>query len=182
MQLADGIRKHGFRKWYERELLQSHAHLALTFLCGIGVAASMELAFKVRGPADQLSDLSAVLLCASVGIWALRRYLFLLMRAELIATHTRTVDERACGGVGTEGRDQDVLKRAGARLRVVVERLHDVDEAGDGVVDDGLVGGLQAPGRARDLLHLVVGHRAQHHGRSVVAEGEQERRCAHRAV
>ena len=37
MKLADGIRKHGFRKWYERELLQSHAHLVLTFLCAMGI-------------------------------------------------------------------------------------------------------------------------------------------------
>jgi hypothetical protein len=29
MKLAEGIRKHGFRKWYERELLQSHAHMLL---------------------------------------------------------------------------------------------------------------------------------------------------------
>jgi hypothetical protein len=27
--LADGIRRVGFRKWYERELLSSHAHMAL---------------------------------------------------------------------------------------------------------------------------------------------------------
>jgi hypothetical protein len=36
MKLAEGIRRHGFRKWYERELLQSHAHLVLCFLCVIG--------------------------------------------------------------------------------------------------------------------------------------------------
>jgi hypothetical protein len=27
MQLSDGIRRIGFRKWYERTLLASHAHL-----------------------------------------------------------------------------------------------------------------------------------------------------------
>ena len=85
MHLAEGIRKHGFRKWYERELLQSHAHLALTFVCGIGVAASMELAFKSRGLSDGLPDWAAVALCASVGIWALRRYLYLLSHAEAVA-------------------------------------------------------------------------------------------------
>jgi hypothetical protein len=39
VKLADGIRKHGFRKWYERELLQSHAHLVLTFLSVLGLFA-----------------------------------------------------------------------------------------------------------------------------------------------
>jgi hypothetical protein len=31
-RLYDGIRKVGFRKWYERELLSSHAHMVLAFL------------------------------------------------------------------------------------------------------------------------------------------------------
>jgi hypothetical protein len=85
MGLADGIRKHGFRKWYERELLQSHAHLVLTFLCTIGLFAGFEL-LDGRAPAlDQLADLLTILLCAAVGVWALRRYLFLLTHAEATA-------------------------------------------------------------------------------------------------
>ncbi len=55
MRLADGIRKHGFRKWYERELRQSHVRLFL-------------------------------LLCTGIGIWALRRFIYLLMHAEAIAS------------------------------------------------------------------------------------------------
>ncbi len=85
MTLADGIRKHGFRKWYERELLQSHAHLVLTFLCVIGLFAAFEAAWLFRGLADQLLDLGAGLICAGVGVWALRRYLQLLGHAELAA-------------------------------------------------------------------------------------------------
>ena len=52
MKLAEGIRKHGFRKWYERELLQSHAHLVLTFLCAIGLFAAFEgcVAASARWP------------------------------------------------------------------------------------------------------------------------------------
>jgi hypothetical protein len=41
VKLAAGIRKHGFRKWYERELLQSHAHMALTFICA-GLLAALK--------------------------------------------------------------------------------------------------------------------------------------------
>ena len=48
MKLAEGIRKHGFRKWYERELLQSHAHLLLTFLCMIGLFAAFEALGRFR--------------------------------------------------------------------------------------------------------------------------------------
>jgi molybdopterin synthase catalytic subunit len=42
MLLSDGIRRIGFRKWYERTLLASHAHLVLCFLCLIGVFAAFE--------------------------------------------------------------------------------------------------------------------------------------------
>ena len=85
MRLAEGIRKHGFRKWYERELLQSHAHLTLTFLCAIGVFGAIEAAMRFRSWGDQLVNAAAVLLCTGVGVWALRRYLYLLAHAEAVA-------------------------------------------------------------------------------------------------
>jgi predicted Zn finger-like uncharacterized protein len=85
MKLAEGIRRHGFRKWYERELLQSHAHLALTFICVVGVFAALEAAFRYRTLADRLFDVMAVFVCAATGVWALRRYLFLLTHAEAVA-------------------------------------------------------------------------------------------------
>ncbi len=85
MKLADGIRKHGFRKWYERQLLQSHAHLALTFVCLVGVFAAFEALTRFRSWTDQATDLIAILLCAAAGLWALRRYLYLLSSAEATA-------------------------------------------------------------------------------------------------
>ncbi len=85
MRLADGIRKHGFRKWYERELLQSHAHLVLTFLCAVGMVGAFEV-FDRRAPlADQLGNLLSIVACALIGGWALRRYLYLLNHAEATA-------------------------------------------------------------------------------------------------
>jgi hypothetical protein len=82
MQLSDGIRRHGFRKWYERELLQSHAHLALTFLCAVGLFGAVEAATHFTGWTDRVIDAAAVLACGAIGVWALRRYLYLLMHAE----------------------------------------------------------------------------------------------------
>ncbi|MEO7952472.1 MAG: hypothetical protein ABIR35_00035, partial [Polaromonas sp.] len=41
--LADGIRKVGFRKWYEHELLSSHAHMLLALLCTIALMPTLEL-------------------------------------------------------------------------------------------------------------------------------------------
>jgi hypothetical protein len=85
MKLADGIKKHGFRKWYERELLQSHAHLVLMILCVIGLLAAFEAAWRFRAWHEQLTDLLAGVICAAVGLWALRRYLSLLATAEAAA-------------------------------------------------------------------------------------------------
>ena len=85
MKLADGIRKHGFRKWYERELLQSHAHLILTFCCMVGLFAVFEGMSRRRDWVDQAQDLATVVLCAVVGVWALRRYLYFLNHAEATA-------------------------------------------------------------------------------------------------
>lgn len=85
MQLAEGIRRHGFRKWYERQLLQSHGHLALTFLCVIGLFATIEAASQFTSWSDRASDMLSVLLCAGAGLWALRRYLYLLNHAEYVA-------------------------------------------------------------------------------------------------
>lgn len=98
MKLADGIRKHGFRKWYERELLQSHAHLALTFLCLLGVFMAFEGGLRFRSLADQLTDLAAIVLCGATGLWALRRYLYLLSHAESVA------NQADCPSCGTYGR------------------------------------------------------------------------------
>ncbi len=97
MKLADGIRKHGFRKWYERELLQSHAHLLLTFFCAIGLFAAFEALGKFRSLADQATDIIAILVCAAVGVWALRRYLRLLMHAEVTAHQADCPQSKAYG-------------------------------------------------------------------------------------
>lgn len=98
MQLAHGIRHIGFRKWYERQLLQSHAHLTLTFLCIIGLLAALEAASTFTSLADRLTDALAMVLCGAVGYWALRRYLYLLNHAEFVA------NQADCPGCGVYGR------------------------------------------------------------------------------
>lgn len=85
MQLVEGIRRLGFRKWYERELLQSHAHLALTFLCAVGLFGAFDAAMHFRGWTDRVIDALAIVASGAIGLWALRRYLYLLMHAEHVA-------------------------------------------------------------------------------------------------
>jgi hypothetical protein len=108
MKLQDGIRTHGFRKWYERELLQSHAHLVLAFACAIGLVAAFEAAWRFRGTLDQLTDGVAGLLCGAIGLWALRRYLYLLHHAEAAANQADCPQCKAYGRLeaveSTEGK------------------------------------------------------------------------------
>jgi len=56
VQLIDGMRRLGFRKWYERELLQSHAHLTLTFFCAIGLFAAFEALVQFSSWTDRVID------------------------------------------------------------------------------------------------------------------------------
>ena len=94
--LADGIRRVGFRKWYERELLSSHAHMLLAFLCVIALMASME-AFHGASPEGKLGNVAFIIASAALGLWALRRYLFLLMHAEQVANQAVCSECKAYG-------------------------------------------------------------------------------------
>jgi hypothetical protein len=105
MRLAEGIRKHGFRKWYERELLQSHGHLVLTFLCMIGIFAAVEALGNTRSWIDQAIDVAAILLCTAIGIWAMRRYLYFLNHAEATAHQADCPQCQAYGSFTLEGED-----------------------------------------------------------------------------
>ena len=96
MAIPTFIRQRGFSKWYERELLRSHSHLVLLILCAMGVMGAVE-AFSQGGDARLLMVLS-LLVAAVVGVWAVRRYLFHLMRAEVIA------NQASCPGCGVYGR------------------------------------------------------------------------------
>ncbi len=94
--LADGIRRFGFRKWYERELLSSHAHMALALLASVAMIASFE-AFHGGNLGEKLLDVLFVLISGAVALWALRRYLYLLMHAEEMANQANCGQCKAYG-------------------------------------------------------------------------------------
>jgi hypothetical protein len=102
--LPDGIGRFGFRKWYERELLSSHAHMVLAFLSLVAVFASLEAA-RGAEPLDRVLDVLMMLVSAAIGAWALRRYFTLLTRAEVAANQAQ------CASCGEYGRFQLVPPR-----------------------------------------------------------------------
>jgi hypothetical protein len=113
MKLAQGIRKHGFRKWYERELLQSHAHLVLTFLCMIGIFAAMESISGTEGWGDRVADFATIALCTGIGVWAVRRYLYFLNHAEACANQADCPQCKTYGSLAVDATD-------GAELQLTV--------------------------------------------------------------
>jgi hypothetical protein len=98
MTLAEGISKHGFRKWYERELMRSHGHLVLLIACAIGLLTSFSVYSSSAPWSERALDVAAIVLFATVGQWSLRRFFFLLMHAESVA------NQAVCSACQTYGR------------------------------------------------------------------------------
>jgi hypothetical protein len=85
---ADAIRKLGFKKWYEHQLIESHAYLITCFLCLILVAALLEgFSFRALG-SRALAVLALMVGGALVGWFSLRRYGALMRRAEQLSTRS----------------------------------------------------------------------------------------------
>jgi len=98
MDAMQSMRKLGFRKWYERALLQSHIHLVLLLLSAVALLAGAEVYSRDLPAASQLSLLACVIASALIGAWALRRYFQLLKHAEFVA------DQAVCSQCEAYGR------------------------------------------------------------------------------
>jgi hypothetical protein len=81
---AQDIARLGFRRWYERQLIESHLWLVTGVLSGILIVALIE-DFSPRAGAFPLLSLLLILAAAPLAAWALRRYIHLLQRAEWLA-------------------------------------------------------------------------------------------------
>jgi hypothetical protein len=97
MSCAEGISKFGFRRWYERQLIESHAYLVTGFLSLILAIACME-EFSARGPAAKALLMTVIIAAAAlVCLAALKRYRVVLERAERLA------EQSVCGQCGIYG-------------------------------------------------------------------------------
>lgn len=117
MDAVKSIRRLGFRKWYERELLYSHANLVLLLLSSLGLLGSAEAYSKSAPWADQLQVATAALASAVIGVLALRRYLYLLNHAEFVA------NQADCAHCGTYAR-WEPLDELPAERRLQVRCRH----------------------------------------------------------
>ena len=106
MSAAKTIRRLGFRKWYERELLQCHANLVLLLLATLGLLGCAEAYSAQAALTDQLQLLASAVAAAAIGLLALRRYLYLLNHAEFVA------NQAVCTNCDTYARWELIGERA----------------------------------------------------------------------
>ena len=94
---TSSIRRLGFRKWYERELIKCHASLLTCLLCGLTMAALLEtIDFSNFGwsPASKL----AVIAAAGVLGWvSWKSYIRILTRAEVYGERSSCPSCKAYG-------------------------------------------------------------------------------------
>lgn len=88
MDIAARIGKLGFRKWYERQLIDCHLSFATCFLSGITVAACFEALSFVEFGWKPVSLLAAILGAIALGLYSWRRYITVLARAETYAARS----------------------------------------------------------------------------------------------
>jgi hypothetical protein len=99
MQVADAIRRRGFRRWYERQLVESHVYLVTAILALILLMAGVESFDLLRG--SPMYYVLALVIAAAAGMLtfvAWRRFVTLLGRAEQFAATA------GCPGCKTWGR------------------------------------------------------------------------------
>jgi predicted Zn finger-like uncharacterized protein len=80
--LAQAVKRLGFRKWYERQLIDGHLSLVTCFLCMVLVAALLEEMSFREGAAKAVTVLAVVFASGIVGWLAWRRYRTVMTRAE----------------------------------------------------------------------------------------------------
>jgi len=98
MALDDDLRQRGFRRWYERQLIESHAYLVTGFLALIMMAVALEVIEFRRSAANLLFLVAVASGGGLVCLFAWRRFTQTLFRAEAIA------EQAVCGACGTYGR------------------------------------------------------------------------------
>jgi len=97
MSIDDALRKRGFRRWYERQLVESHAYLVTGILSLIMMAIALEV-IEFR---ESIANAFALALIAGSGgglaIFAWKQFSKLLLRAEALAGQAVCGECRAYG-------------------------------------------------------------------------------------
>jgi hypothetical protein len=85
MEPARSIEKLGFKRWYERQLIESHAWLVSCILCGLAVAATLEVTGFRLTSFSGLMALGFVYVAALLCWYSLKRYRAIMVQAERLS-------------------------------------------------------------------------------------------------
>lgn len=94
MQTVARIRKLGFRRWYERTLIEAHAHLITCLLGMILAFAGIEMVGERSGLAHGLLGIGVGATGVALTIFGLQRYFRMISLAEHLGTRATCP---ACG-------------------------------------------------------------------------------------
>lgn len=84
--VGEQIKRRGFRRWYERQLIESHAYLVTAFLALILLLSGFEAMEALRGSPAYYLSVIGIAAAAGVLMWvSWQRFTVLLARAELFA-------------------------------------------------------------------------------------------------
>lgn len=84
MGTVEGIRKHGFRKWYERQLIEGHVYLVTMVLAMLAMACGYEVLSLEMTAFSLLFDGAIVAGGAFVAWYSWRRYALTMTVAEYV--------------------------------------------------------------------------------------------------
>ncbi|HEX4886010.1 MAG TPA: hypothetical protein VFX05_17850 [Casimicrobiaceae bacterium] len=118
MPLDESLRRGGFRRWYERQLIESHAWLVTAFLALIMMAVALE---TVEFGASLANALALTLVALSGGglmLYAWQRFTALLTRAESLAVQAVCSECRAYGRFDVLQARDSAESLSGRSLRV----------------------------------------------------------------
>jgi hypothetical protein len=108
MQAFTGIGKLGFRRWYERQLIEAHAWLVTCLLSAFAVAICVE-AYLGHGPLLRQLSLALIMFAAGgLSIYGWQRY------REIMVYATRLADRAVCKACASYGTFDPVAADAGS--------------------------------------------------------------------
>jgi hypothetical protein len=106
MDPAPGIGKLGFKRWYERQLIEGHAWLITCVLCMLAVAACLE-ELSFRGPLSQALALGGFVFAAgALAVYGWDRYRTIMVVAQRVAERSTCESCRTYAAfrlIGAEG-------------------------------------------------------------------------------
>lgn len=115
MEPARTIGKIGFRRWYERRLIEAHCWLVTCLLCALAIAVSAEGASFRKPLAEVLPTLGLIFVGGLICVHALRRFFAQLQEANRLA------EDSTCRLCGTYDRFR-VIEEFPRRMRVRCRR------------------------------------------------------------